>query len=499
MFVRAKSNNLRCAKQSGGIQFAFERVSDVKEEKAPVVAETPDSVAAKASSLMDIAKQRAKERAGQQKVVAIKKGATARLPVDPNLDDEEDLGKRADGRPALPKDIVKTILTLPKMPKKKRKLPWIKASLLAVVVVPVILTSLYYVFFASPQYVVETQFAVRGSNQNTFNALGLSALMGATGQSGDSYIVADYIHSAQILPDIKNQTGVDIREIYSRPSIDFLYREQTDRPLDEFRDYWRDMVNVSFNSTTGNVTVQVFAFSPSDAKRVADSILAVSENLVNTLSEKSRKQFIEVVNQQVARSEERLRNIRKQITDLRMTEQAVDPTVVATMEATIISSLEQELATLRTRYKALVDSISSDSPSARVIERQIGALEAQLIEQKQRMTGESTADSTSKTTRNGSDAGGGRALPEMLDRFTELNVEQEFAVKAYTASLASLETAMQEAQKQERYFAVYVTPRLPEIALYPLGALNTFIVLAGAVCFWLIGYFTLRSVKDHAI
>jgi capsular polysaccharide transport system permease protein len=93
----------------------------------------------------------------------------------------------------------------------------------------------------------------------------------------------------------------------------------------------------------------------------------------------------------------------------------------------------------------------------------------------------------------------GRALPEMIDRFTELSVEQEFAVKAYTTSLAALETAMQEAQKQERYFAVYVPPREPEIALYPLSIINTIIVFAASVCLWLIGYFAFRSVKDHAI
>jgi len=47
----------------------------VKDEKAPAAAEIPD---AKASSLMDIAKQRAKQRAAQQKVVAIKRRTSSR-------------------------------------------------------------------------------------------------------------------------------------------------------------------------------------------------------------------------------------------------------------------------------------------------------------------------------------------------------------------------------------------------------------------------------------
>lgn len=465
----------------------------MKEEKTPAQAEAQPHVATGVSSLLDIAKQRAQQRADDKKVVAIKKPAPAKRPAVALADDEDGLGARA--RKAT--DIVKTILTLPEMPKRKRQLPWTAISFGLAVVLPTLLTALYFAFIASPQYVVETQFSVRGANQPSLSAFGLPALVGGGGQSSDSYIVADYIHSAQILPDIQEQTGVDIRTVYSRPTIDFLYRENGTRSLDEFRDYWRDMVNVSYNTTTGNVTMRVFAFSPSDAKQIAESILAVSEHLVNALSDKSRRQVIETANQQVARSEERLRNIRKQMTELQISEQAVDPTAVATMEATIISSLEQELANLRTRYKALVDSVSSDAPSARVIERNISALEAQLVEQKKRLTGDVDQPTDSKTTRAGVDTS--NALPQMISRFSELGVEQEFAVKAYTASLAALETSMQEAQKQERYFAVYVPPREPEVALYPFSVLNTAIVLLGSLGFWLIGYFVFRSVKDHAI
>lgn len=465
----------------------------MKEEKTPVQAEAQPHVATGASSLLDIAKQRAQQRADDKKVVAIKKAPVKRAPT-PNVDDEEDLGARA----RKSTDIVKTILTLPEMPKRKRQLPWPRLSFGLVVVIPTILTALYFAFIASPQYVVETQFSVRGASQSSLNALGLTALVGgASVQSADSYIVADYIHSAQILPDIRDQTGVDVRAVYARPSIDFLYRENGDRSLDEFRDYWRNMVNISYNTTTGNVTMRVFAFSPADAKQISESVLAVSETLVNKLSDKSRRQVVEAANQQVARSEERLRNIRRQMTELRMSEQAVDPTAVASMEAAIISSLEQELATLRTRYKALVDAVSRDAPSARVIERQIGALEEQLVEQKKRLTGDYDAPTDNKTARNGVDTS--RALPEMIDRFTELGVDQEFAVKAYTASLSALEAAMQEAQKQERYFAVYVPPREPEVALYPYSLLNTGIVLLASLGLWLIGYFVFRSVKDHAI
>lgn len=466
----------------------------MQDETATAASDNPSRAESRTSNLLDIAKERAMRRAERQKIRLIRQATGRSVPSDID-DDEENLGVRA--RPAREIDIVNTVLRLPELPKEQRSRPWGIISFFLAAVVPTVLAALYYAFIASPQYVVESQFAVRGVAQNSLSALGLAALVSSTAQSGDSYVVTDYIHSGQILTDIKEQTGVDIRDIYSQSDIDFLYRRDANEPLDEFRDYWRSMVNVSYNSTTGNVTLRVFAFTSSDAKLITDAILTVSEHLVNSLSERSRQRFISVAEEQVAQTEERLRNLRNQMAELRRSEQAVDPSAVASMESAIIGGLEKELAALKTRYKALIDTISSSAPSAKVIERQITALEAQLAEQRGRMSGDIAVDPNEKTSRSGDKTG--RALPELISRFSELRVDEEFAVKAYTAALTSLEAAMVEARKQDLYFGVFVAPREPEVALYPLSVMNTFIVLLGSSCLWLIGYFAFRSVKDHAI
>lgn len=432
-------------------------------------------------------------RAERQKVRLLRPGGR---PRPTNLDDEGSLPTRRQNTEKV--DNVTAILQLPELAKPRNRLPWTWLSFLAVVIVPTVLASLYYAFIASPQYMVESQFAVRGSTQNSLSALGLSIVGSSAPHASDSYVVADYIQSAQILLDIKERVGLDVRSLYTRPDIDFLYREDADKSLDEFRDYWRSMINVSFNSTTGNVTLRVFAFTSTDARAISDAILKVSEDLVNSLSEKSRQQLIGVATEQVSLSEDRLRNVRSQMTELRRTEQAVDPAAIASMESAIISGLEQQLAGLRTRYKALLDTLDPDAPSARVIERQIVALETQLGEQRNRLSGGSGGENASseKTSRS---AGVLSALPDMIARFSELTVEEEFATKAYTMSLAALEAAIQEARKQELYFGVYVTPRTPEVALYPLSLLNTGIVLLAAFCVWVIGYFGFRSIREHAI
>lgn len=466
----------------------------MNKESAPVApeleAETREPK--QGGNLLDIAKARIIKRAERQKERLIREagaGADTKKRRD-DFEDDDDKLFPAKAEPA-GKFSSQSILEMPKLPKKKRKIAWTPISFVLAVVVPTFLTGLYFAFVATPQYEVESQFAVRGAGGGSLNALGLTSIMGMTAETGDSYIVADYIHSQQILQDLKEQAGLDVRELYAHDYIDFVYQSDPSTPLDEFIDYWRDMVNVSFNSTTGNVMLQVYAFTAEDAKKLTDAILLVSERLVNRLSEESRNQYIEVVNTQVKRAEDRLSDVREQISLLRQTEQAVDPAALATMESSIIGSIEEQLASVRTRYKALMNTVSREAPSAKVLERQIVALEAQLAEQKARVgTG-----TVKKTGRNPTDSNVGA----VIDKFAELSVEQEFAVKAYTTSLAGFETALVEAQKQERFFATYVSPRVPEIALYPKRVLSTLLGFLAFFAAWLIGFFAYKSVKDHAI
>lgn len=447
-----------------------------------------------ASNLLDMAKARIVRRAERQKRRLIREasiGASAKVKRDPFDDDDEDLAPAKTDRDK--KFSTKSIFEMPVLPKKQRKVQWTSISFVLAVILPTILTGLYYAFWASPQYEVETQFAVRGSSQGSLNALGLGSLMGTTAEAGDSYIVADYIHSQQVLQDIKQQADLDVRTLYARDDIDFVYKTDPVTPLDEFVSYWRDMVNVGFNSTTGNVTLQVYAFTPEDAKQITDAILLVSENLVNRLSEESRIQYTEVVNKQVERAEQRLSAVRRQLSDLRQTQQALDPQALASMESSIIGSIEQELASVRTRYKALVTAASREAPSAKVMERRIVALEAQLAEQKARV-GTGTVQKTGRNPDADSST-----LSDVMDTFSQLSLEEEFAVKAYSTSLVGLETAMVEAQKQERFFATYVTPRTPDIAIYPKRVLNTMLGFLVFFAAWMIGFFVYKSVKDHAI
>lgn len=354
--------------------------------------------------------------------------------------------------------------------------------------IPTALVAFYYAAVAADQYVVETQFAVRGVESTPLSglgALGLGALPGGN-ESSDSYVIADYIESVQIIDDIRRFEGVDVRQFFARPLVDFVHRIDPATPVAEFAETWRWRTNVEYNSITGNTTFEVYAFTPEDARRIGELVLAQSERVVNELSREARDALINTARAEVERTQQRLREASADVLAFRNEQQIVDPTQVATLEAEILSELEGSLAELRTRRRALLAQVSANSPAVRALDPQINALEAQINEQRRNI---------------GAGAGESQVgnVASVVGQFTDLALSEEFARTAYTAALQALETAQADARKQERYLATFVAPRAPDVSVHPKPLLYTMVAAFWFLILWGVVVFVTRSVRDHAI
>lgn len=60
----------------------------------------------------------------------------------------------------------------------------------------------------------------------------------------------------------KLTSEIDLRAIWSRPDGDPVYRFNPDGTIEDLVDYWNDMVNVYYDSSTRLIEVRVLAFSP---------------------------------------------------------------------------------------------------------------------------------------------------------------------------------------------------------------------------------------------
>jgi capsular polysaccharide transport system permease protein len=123
----------------------------------------------------------------------------------------------------------------------------------------------------------------------------------------------------------------------------------------------------------------------------------------------------------------------------------------------------------------------------RVIDRQIAALSTEL-ELKRKDVGTGTTDNLK-----------GNNLSSVVAEYASLAVEQDFAEKTYTTTLAALESAQAEARKRARYFAIVVNPTRQDAAIFPLRLLNIFIFFISACVIWLTVYLIWQSVRDHSV
>lgn len=363
----------------------------------------------------------------------------------------------------------------------------VRLSFALCVVLPTIVGAIYYAFIASDRYAAGAGFSVRSMD----NAVAGSDFLGAiTGLSSvgttttDSYILLEFLKSRELIDQLRRD--IDFQRAYGNDQIDFLYRLDVDAPIEDVIGYWDWMITTSFDNTSSILNFEVQAFTPEDAQNVANLIVGYSQRLINDLSEQARNDAVEFARKEVASAELRLKIIREEMRDFRATSNAIDPTASAAAQVELVAGIESQLIDLRSRLGSLRNSLDEDAPSVRQLERQIAALETELSD-KQFEVGAVA----------GRDGSVGANLSGLLADYEKLKVEQEFAQQAYATALSSLERARMEADRQQRFLAVFRSPSLPQEAIYPQRLLNTSLVFLVALILWSIGVLIAYSIRDH--
>lgn len=364
----------------------------------------------------------------------------------------------------------------------------ILAGFFLFVVLPSATFSAYMFLWASDQYHSTTAFAVRSSNPVAATEI-LGMVMGGGGSestTSNSYIVTDYIQSQAILEDLPQDIGIET--IFTRESSDVLFAMGSDLPIEDRLSYWNSMVDVSFDATSGVIYVEARSFRPDDSVAIAEAVLERSEILVNKLSESNRRQTVRYAEEAVARAEARLKAIRKQMLAYRQETQEVDPEANAEIAAEMIAGLDQERASREAEKATLIGYLDKDSPRIRMLDQQIAALQGEIASVRKRLgTGVSITAETGDRRNN---------LSLRLADYSELAVEEEFAQQLYVTSLASLETARQEADNKSLYLATFIRPTLSEEAQYPsrfLYSLAFFLMSAGLWSVVVLLYYNVRD------
>jgi capsular polysaccharide transport system permease protein len=357
------------------------------------------------------------------------------------------------------------------------------ASIALMVGLPTALGILYFGFIAADQYSVEARFAVRGADSSGMDLVGMmTGAASSAANVGDSYIVQEYIGSREMVDTLDQRIGV--RERYDNPIADFWMRFPATDPIESFVGYWQSMVTAEFDSFSGIITLKVRAFTPEDALTIASEVVTESEALVNRLSERSRLDTVAFAQREVQFAEERLREARGAVTALQSEENTVDPTATAEALQTQLAERENQLANAEGE-RAQLQGLAEDAPSVRFLTTRIAVLQQQIADLRARVS-------------TGIDGVSG-GLSGQLAAFQELQTEAEFAERAYVSTMASLEAARAEAKRTQRYLATFVSPQVPQDAIYPLRLINSSLIFVISLIFWGISALLYAAVRDHMV
>lgn len=399
--------------------------------------------------------------------------------------------------PEPPVDFVKK----PPAPKKKKKSLLghifklrlrhiiISATFFWMVFVPASAGTLYLAFIASDQYHSSASFSIRSiDSPQASDLLGMFAQSGSASTITESYILLDFILSERMVRDV--ESNLPMEAMFAPRGYDFFYGMRGGLPIEKKLAYWRQMVKINFDHSTGIMNLEVRAFTPEDSRRIADFIIRQSERLVNELSSTARNEVLKMSRSEVQTVELRLQESRLALRDYRDLSQEADPREGAKMAAELIGGLEKQLVNLRTELSTTLAQMSQDTPRVRLLRAQIASIEAQVQQERQRF-------GSGAVGKQGRNSGNGQDVATRMQEYETLQTEREFAERAYTSALASLEKARIEADAKQRYLAVFIKPSLSELAQYPARFFNSFLIFMAALFGWGVLVMAYYNIRDR--
>ena len=355
-------------------------------------------------------------------------------------------------------------------------------SFIIFVAVPAVTAAVYYFFVAADQYVAEFRFALRSAEPERHDpVLFFQESIAPSVMGLDSFVVVQYLASRAIIDDLS--TTLDLREMFSRSDADWPVRLDLPVSIEELVRYWKRQVDAFFDATNGTIVVRARAFTPQEALKLAEGILASSERLVNELSARARRDALRNADEEVGRAEKRLKSALTRLREFRDKEGIIDPRKTADATVALAGRVRDELVRAGTELSTLKHYMRDDAPSIKMLEARVQSLEAQ------RRAVESEVTDTEKTR--------SEALSRVMGSYEQLESDRAFAENTYQHALQALDRSRINADRQQVYLATFVQPTLPEEALYP-RRLQSFAVASGvAFVVWMIGGFILQSIRDH--
>lgn len=347
----------------------------------------------------------------------------------------------------------------------------VRVTFLLIFLIPTVCIVGYYGFIASDQYTSEVRFSLKTGETTALEqagGIGILASSAAVSLVQDTVVVTNYITSRPLVEQL--QAELDLRKMFSRDGIDPLSAFDPDGTIEDLVRYWAQHVKVSIDSLSGLTTLTVNAYSPEDALAIAQALMRHSEELVNSLQERTTGDLVRDTESELNRAEARLKETRSQLQALRNDKGTLDPNADAQGLYRLLDQLRLEEAQAKNELTVLSGRLSPSAPQLRPVRARIAAIQSQIERLEADLTGESP-ESTDNVSAS-------------LTVFERSELENEIAERRYAAAVSSLEAARLTAERQRIYLTPFVEPQLAQDPTAPARLLYCAIGLFGPFLAW---------------
>lgn len=359
-------------------------------------------------------------------------------------------------------------------------------SFLLITVLPSAVSFWYLQTHAVDQYASTLAFTVRSEEATTATDLlgGLGQTLGGGSASRDTDILYEFILSQEIVRRIDGK--LDLASMYStQTDLDPVFGYKYGGTIEDLLAYWKRMVRVSYDKSSGLMELRVLAFAPEDATAIAAEIYNESSEMINMLSQSAREDAMRYAEEDLEAAIERLKIARDALTTFRLQNQIVDPNADIQAQIGLLTMLQTQLASALIEFDLIATTTNSTDPRAEQAWRRIEVIEARILEEREKFGA-------------GGGSNGGIEFASTISEFERLTVDREYAEAAYAASLRALDVALADANRKSRYLATYIQPTSAERAQFPQRYFIFTLITAFAFLIWAILSLVYYALRDRS-
>lgn len=366
--------------------------------------------------------------------------------------------------------------------RRRKNLFLLVARMLFFIGLPTLIAGYYFSRIATPMYATESEFVIQQASGQGAAAGGLGGLFQGTSMATqqDSITVQSYLTSIAAMQRLDEDHG--FTSTFQGDDIDALQRIADDATSSEAHNVYKKRIKISYDPTEGLIRMEVSAPSPELSYEFNTALIGYAEERVDQMTQRLRGDQMQGARDAYNEAEEQRTEALRILTKLQSEAETLDPQADNAALMSRISALQKQGDSLNLELASLLDNARPNQARVDGVRASIRRVEAQIDDLRDIIT-EAGASGSSKN--------------EVTARIREAEENYQVRLALVQESLAQMESARLEANRQVRYLSLSVPPTVPDSPSYPRAIENTMLAFAVFFALYILMSLTAAVLREQ--